>query len=75
MTKIYKKYSNRKIYDTELSKYVNFKEIITQVKKGNDIQIFDHDTKKVVTNLVLLELFKYAKINTQTIHYLINMFC
>ena len=41
-TKIIKRYANRKLYDTERSKYVTLEEIAEMIKAGDDVQIIDN---------------------------------
>lgn len=58
-TKIVKRYANRKLYDTEESKYMTLKEIASAVLSGRDVQVIDNVTKGDITGktlaMVLLE--------------------
>jgi polyhydroxyalkanoate synthesis repressor PhaR len=40
--RIIKRYKNRKLYDTQDSKYITLDEIVTLVKSGVSIQVMDH---------------------------------
>lgn len=52
-TKIIKRYSNRKLYDTIESKYVTLNDISEMVRKGIDVKIVDNQTNKDITSAVL----------------------
>lgn len=56
MTKIIKRYANRKLYDTELSTYITLDEIKQMVKDGEDIRIIDNSTKEDLTNATLAQI-------------------
>jgi polyhydroxyalkanoate synthesis repressor PhaR len=52
-TKIIKRYSNRKLYDTIESKYVTLNDISEMIRKGVDVKIIDNQTNKDITSSVL----------------------
>jgi polyhydroxyalkanoate synthesis repressor PhaR len=56
MTKIIKRYSNRKLYDTERSTYITLEEIRDMVRDGEDIRIIDNSTKEDLTNVTLAQI-------------------
>lgn len=57
--KKYKKYSNRKIYCLEQSKYVSLDELYLNVSQGAEVKVIQHGSEKDVTNATLKEaLFK-----------------
>lgn len=56
MTKIIKRYSNRKLYDTELSTYITLDEVQAMVKDGEDVRIIDNETKEDITNVTLAQI-------------------
>lgn len=56
MTKIIKRYSNRKLYDTERSTYITLEEIRDMVRDGEDIRIIDNATKEDLTNVTLAQI-------------------
>ncbi len=56
MTKIIKRYSNRKLYDTEQSTYITLDEVQTMVKDGEDVRIIDNKTKEDITNVTLAQI-------------------
>jgi len=56
---VIKKYSNRKLYSTELSKYVPLPYIIDLVKIGSKFVVIDVDSDKDVTRSVLKSAVNY----------------
>jgi len=52
-TKIIKRYSNRKLYDTIESKYVTLNDISEMIRKGVDVKIIDNQTNKDITSSIL----------------------
>lgn len=56
MTKIIKRYSNRKLYDTERSTYITLEEIRDMVRDGEDIRIIDNSSKEDLTNVTLAQI-------------------
>jgi len=55
-TRTIKRYSNRKLYDTESSKYVTLEEIAQMVKAGEEIVIIDNKTKDDLTAVTLTQI-------------------
>ncbi len=59
-----KKYSNRRLYDTEKSAYVTLSQVAEAVKQGRQLEVIDADTKEDVTALILTQiLLEEAKKN------------
>jgi polyhydroxyalkanoate synthesis repressor PhaR len=54
--RIIKRYSNRKLYDTEKSVYVTLDEISEMVRVGQEIQVVDNKTQKDLTNITLAQI-------------------
>ena len=54
--KIVKRYSNRKLYDTERSKYVTLDEIARMIKAGDEVTIIDNETKEDLTSVTLTQI-------------------
>jgi polyhydroxyalkanoate synthesis repressor PhaR len=55
-TKVIKRYSNRKLYDTERSCYVTLEEIAHMVKEGVEVKIVDNKTKEDLTSVTLTQI-------------------
>lgn len=55
-TRLIKRYSNRKHYDTEKSQYVTLQEIGNIVQEGFNVQIIENKTKTDITYKILQEV-------------------
>lgn len=53
--KIVKRYANRKLYDTEESKYVTLRDVAGYVQGGLEVQVIDNRTKADITGQTLLQ--------------------
>ena len=51
-----KKYANRRLYDTEQSKYVTLNEVARQIRNGRQIEVIDAKTKEDVTAFILTQI-------------------
>lgn len=54
--RIIKKYANRRLYDTEDSKYVTLKDIKNLIALGNDVKILDDTNNQDITRPLLLQI-------------------
>ncbi|MBF0452720.1 MAG: transcriptional regulator [Candidatus Magnetomorum sp.] len=54
--RIYKKYPNRRIYDTETSAYVTLTEVAETIKEGHEVQVVDVKRNEDVTALILTQI-------------------
>ncbi|MDJ0873700.1 MAG: polyhydroxyalkanoate synthesis regulator DNA-binding domain-containing protein [Desulfobacterales bacterium] len=54
--RIYKKYANRRIYDTHASAYVTLEELADVVRQGGEVKIIDAKTKEDVTAFILTQI-------------------
>ena len=54
--RVIKKYGNRRLYDTESSRYVNLEAVAELVRKGHDIQVVDAQTGDDLTRHVLTQI-------------------
>lgn len=55
-TKVIKRYTNRKLYDTVESRYVTLDEIAEMVKAGAEVQIVDNRTKEDLTSVTMAQI-------------------
>ena len=55
-TRIVKRYTNRKLYDTQESRYVTLEEIAVMVKKGEEVQIVDNRSGKDLTDVTMAQI-------------------
>lgn len=54
--RIIKKYANRRLYDTEDSRYVTLKDIKSIIALGKDVSIIDDTTGDDITRALLLQI-------------------
>ena len=55
-TRIIKRYANRKLYDTEHSRYVTLDQIHEMIRNGDDVKIVDNKTKEDLTTVTLAQI-------------------
>jgi polyhydroxyalkanoate synthesis repressor PhaR len=53
---IIKKYSNRRLYNTETSNYITQDDIVNLIKNKTPFQITDVDSKKDITSSILMQI-------------------
>jgi polyhydroxyalkanoate synthesis repressor PhaR len=54
--RIIKRYANRKLYDTQHSRYVTLEQIADMVREGEDVRIVDNTTKEDLTSVTLAQI-------------------
>jgi polyhydroxyalkanoate synthesis repressor PhaR len=54
--RIIKRYANRKLYDTEHSRYVTLDQISTMIRNGDDVKIVDNKSKEDLTSVTLAQI-------------------
>jgi len=59
-TLIYKKYGNRRLYDTEQSSYVTLDDIAKVIRQGRLVRVEDAKTKEDVTAFILTQIILEA---------------
>ncbi len=75
--KVIKRYTNRKLYDTEESRYVTLEEIARMIKGGAEVKIIDNRTKEDLTSVTLAQIIfeeekKTSKMSLDTLRDLIR---
>jgi polyhydroxyalkanoate synthesis repressor PhaR len=55
-SKVIKRYANRKLYDTEESRYITLDEIGQMIREGVDVQIVDNRSKGDLTSVTLAQI-------------------
>lgn len=55
-TRIIKRYANRKLYDTQRSRYVTLDQIAGMIRAGEDVKIVDNNSKEDLTALTLTQI-------------------
>jgi len=56
MTVLIKRYANRKLYNTESSRYITLKGISELVREGREIHVIDNESGKDITPVVLSQI-------------------
>jgi polyhydroxyalkanoate synthesis repressor PhaR len=54
--RIIKRYANRKLYDTQHSRYVTLDQIAEMIRGGDDVKIIDNKTKEDLTSVTLAQI-------------------
>ena len=54
--RVIKRYSNRKLYDTKDSRYVTLVQIAEMVRRSEDVQIIDNNSKEDLTEITLAQI-------------------
>lgn len=68
MSRLIKKYKNRRLYDTETSQYITIEDLHQYVIKGVEFHVEDSDSGKDLTNATLLQIL--AEVDTETSQFL-----
>ena len=55
-TRIIKRYANRKLYDTQESRYVTLDQISHMIRAGEDVQVLDNNSKEDLTSVTLAQI-------------------
>src|SRR5262249_23634316 len=55
-TRVVKRYANRKLYDTQRSRYVTLEQIGEMIRAGEDVQIVDNNSKEDLTSVTLTQI-------------------
>ena len=54
--RIIKRYANRKLYDTQESRYVTLDQISQMIRDGEDVQVLDNNSKEDLTSVTLAQI-------------------
>lgn len=54
--RVIKRYSNRKLYDTEDKRYVTLEEVAALVRGGADVKVLDNETEEDLTTVTLSQI-------------------
>ncbi|NIV98437.1 hypothetical protein GWN26_04500 [Candidatus Saccharibacteria bacterium] len=78
MSRIIKRYENRKLYDTEDRKYISLEEIAHLIRDGIDVKVIENSTEEDITTHTLTQvIFEEGKrgrnpLSTDVLHELIR---
>ncbi|NLG99684.1 MAG: hypothetical protein GX491_20200 [Chloroflexi bacterium] len=53
---VIKRYSNRKLYDTESKRYVTLEDVAEFIRRGEDVRVVDHVSGEDLTSATLLQI-------------------
>ncbi len=51
-----KRYANRKLYDTQESRYVTLEQIALMIRQGEDVKVVDNNSKEDLTSVTLAQI-------------------
>ena len=54
--RVIKRYANRKLYDTQHSRYVTLDQISMMIREGDDVKIIDNKSKEDLTSVTLAQI-------------------
>jgi polyhydroxyalkanoate synthesis repressor PhaR len=54
--RVIKRYANRKLYDTQRSRYVTLDQIAEMIRSGEDVKIVDNNSKEDLTAITLAQI-------------------
>jgi polyhydroxyalkanoate synthesis repressor PhaR len=54
--RVIKRYSNRKLYDTQSSQYVTLEQIAQMIRIGEEVRVLDNSTKEDLTSVTLAQI-------------------
>src|SRR6476646_3322047 len=66
-SRVIKRYSNRKLYDTKDSRYVTLLQIAEMVRTSEDVQIIDNNTKDDLTEVTLAQIIYEEQKNAKNV--------
>src|SRR5215831_18595873 len=55
-SRVIKRYANRKLYDTQRSRYVTLDQIAEMIRGGEDVKIVDNNSKEDLTTITLAQI-------------------
>jgi len=56
MTRLVKRYANRKLYDTAASRYVSLEELAAMIRNGEDVKVVDKANDEDITVVALTQI-------------------
>jgi polyhydroxyalkanoate synthesis repressor PhaR len=56
MTVLIKRYANRKLYNTQTSRYITLKGLSELLEGGDDVRVIDNETGEDITNVALSQI-------------------
>lgn len=53
---VIKRYSNRKLYDTDAKRYVTLEDVAEAIRRGEDVHVVDHVSGEDLTSVTMLQI-------------------
>lgn len=53
---VIKRYSNRKLYDTDTKRYVTLEDVAEAIRRGEDVRVVDHVSGEDLTSVTMLQI-------------------
>ncbi len=67
MTVLIKRYANRKLYNTETSRYITLKGIAELLETGEDVRVIDNETGEDITSVALSQILVDSERSNSTV--------
>ena len=67
MTVLIKRYANRKLYNTDTSRYITLKGIAELIEKGEEVRVIDNETGEDITSVALSQILVDSERTNQTV--------
>ena len=64
---VIKRYGNRRLYNTETSSYVTYRDLLGIIRAGHDIKVIDSSSKADVTKAVLMQAIAEEEKNNHSL--------
>jgi polyhydroxyalkanoate synthesis repressor PhaR len=67
MTVLIKRYANRKLYNTDTSRYITLKGIAELIEVGDEVRVIDNETGEDITSVALSQILVDSERTNQTV--------
>ena len=67
MTILIKRYANRKLYNTDTSRYITLKGIADLIERGDDVRVMDNETGEDITSVTLSQILVDSERRDRTV--------
>ncbi len=67
MTVLIKRYANRKLYNTQTSRYITLKGIAELIEADEDVRVIDNETGEDITSVALSQILVDSERNSRTV--------
>jgi polyhydroxyalkanoate synthesis repressor PhaR len=67
MTVLIKRYANRKLYNTDTSRYITLKGIAELIERGEEVRVIDNETGEDITSVALSQILVDSERNQRAV--------